>query len=148
MSLFRIGSTWLIPLCLVSYINLGATALHAQVPEPSDSTVSLVVDFATVIHAEANISSIILGNADIADATLAGGQSIVVTGKKVGTTNLIVLDETGDIAMNLLVHVGARKPGTITVRRALNQRSYACTIFGCENNEQESFENAPQSPDD
>jgi Flp pilus assembly secretin CpaC len=102
------------------YIGPGAT-----------ETMALVVDFAVVMQIDGDIGSIVLGNAAIADAIVADGTTIVLTGKSAGMTNMIVLDTSNQIVAQMTVRVSGRKPGTVTVRRALEMQSYGCSSGLC-----------------
>jgi hypothetical protein len=48
-----------------------------------------------VIGPVGQMATVIIGNTGVADATLGGGGTIILTGKRLGNTNLIVLDESG-----------------------------------------------------
>jgi Flp pilus assembly secretin CpaC len=93
--------------------------------------VALLVDFAAVIQLEADIGAIVLGNSTIADATVTDGRMVVLTGKSAGVTNMIVLGVDNAIVAQVTLHVGGRKPGTVTVMRALKHQTYACEAGLC-----------------
>src|SRR5262249_773965 len=76
----------------------------------ADETVSINVDQAQLVTLPDRVSTIIIGNPLIADATLQTGGILVVTGKGYGTTNLLALDRTGRVLMSRLVEV--RGPDT------------------------------------
>ena len=101
----------------------------------SAETLALLVDFAFLVQIDGEIGSIVLGNASIADAMVADGTMIVVTGKSEGMTNMIVLDATNQILAQMTLQVSGHKPGTVTVRRALELQSYACSTVLCRGNE-------------
>jgi len=94
--------------------------------------VDLVIDFAVILRIAGDVSVIVLGNSDIADASIVAGGTIALTGKAVGSTNIIVLGQDGDVLSEFQVQVAAYKPGTVTVRRALSPSSYACTGSSCQ----------------
>jgi Flp pilus assembly secretin CpaC len=94
-------------------------------------TVAVTVDFAAVIQLGADIGTIVLGNSAIADATVTNGQMVVLTGKSVGITNMIVLGVDNTVLAEITLQVGGRKPGTVTVMRALKRQSYACEAGLC-----------------
>lgn len=109
----------------------GIGAVSPVVETGGSDTVALVVDFAVVMQIDGDIGSIVLGNAAIADAMVADGRMIVVTGNSVGMTNMIVLDPGNQILAQLTLQVSGRKPGTVTVRRALEMQSYGCSSGLC-----------------
>ena len=128
------------PLCAETVIAvssaqsvLSSNAISAQVSaDKALSTVSLAVDFASVLRIDAAMSAIAVGKSEIVDASLANDQTIILTGRMVGTTNLIALDDSGAVIANVLVHVSAQKPGMVTVRRGVQLQSYNCGTGLCE----------------
>ncbi len=105
--------------------------------------VALLVDFAAVIQLEADIGAIVLGNSTIADATVIDGRVVVLTGKSAGVTNMIVLGVDNAILAQVTLHVGGRKPGTVTVMRALKHQTYACEAGLCKDTAQPAPEALP-----
>jgi len=71
-------------------------------------------------------------NAAIADAMVADGRMIVLTGNSVGMTNMIVLDASNQILAQFTLQVTGRKPDTVTVRRALEIQIYDCSSGLCD----------------
>ena len=105
-----------------------AAALWTLSPaHAADATVSINVDQAQLVTLPDRVSTIIIGNPLIADATLQTGGILVVTGKGYGTTNLLALDRTGRVLMSRLVEV--RGPDTsdlVTVFKGIERESYSC----------------------
>lgn len=91
----------------------------------------LRIDFASILQIADDVSAIVVGNPDIADASVVGAGILAMTGKAVGTTNIVVLGSNGGVLAELLLHVGADKPGAVTVRRAMQSSNYACTASSC-----------------
>jgi len=110
----------------------GVEAVSRSVAVDASDTMALVVDFAVVLQINGDIGSIILGNAAIADAMVADGRTIVLTGNSVGMTNMIVLDAGNQILAQFTLQVTGRKPDTVTVRRALEIQSYDCSSGLCD----------------
>jgi len=110
----------------------GVEAISRSVAADASDTLALVVDFAVVMQIDGDIGSIILGNAAIADAMVADGRMIVLTGNSVGMTNMIVLDASNQILAQFTLQVTGRKPDTVTVRRALEIQIYDCSSGLCD----------------
>lgn len=109
------------------------TAVAAEsTDDPVAQRVTVFVDFAAVVRIMGDVSAIVLGNADIADATLVATGTVVLTGKAIGSTNVMVLGLQGDVLSEFYVQVAGHKPGTVTVRRALLANSYLCTESSCQ----------------
>ena len=58
--------------------------------------IDVTIDFAKVLKLDRPAATIVIGNPGIADASVEDEQTVVLTGKAAGTTNLIVLDEQGE----------------------------------------------------
>lgn len=94
--------------------------------------VDLVVGFADIRRIDGDISTILLGNPGIVDASPVDSRMILLNGQAAGMTNMIVLDDSGDILADLMLYVSGRQPGTVTVRRALELQTYSCASGLCE----------------
>jgi Flp pilus assembly secretin CpaC len=82
------------------------------------------------------MSTVIVGNDGVVSATLGGGGTIILTGKHLGATNLIVLDENGRELLASELHVVPfdRRPTTnIRIVKGMSQaQTYSCEpATGC-----------------
>jgi len=100
------------------------------IPTPvraADEVVSINVDQAQLVTLPDRVSTIIIGNPLIADATVQTGGILVVTGKGYGATNLLALDRTGRVLMSRMVEVrGAGSSDIVTVFKGIERESYSC----------------------
>ncbi|WP_170263269.1 pilus assembly protein N-terminal domain-containing protein [Blastochloris sulfoviridis] len=112
-----------------------ATGLAAAAPlavsgtAQATETMTVVLDQARVLPLPADVSTIVVGNPAIADATTQNGSLMVVTGKGYGLTNLMMLDAKGRTVAEHLVNVVAPRNSTVTVFRggkAMDRLTYAC----------------------
>lgn len=118
--------------------GFGGSPAAAQVGNPSEgatettridpevSRVDLGVDVARILALDADASVFIIGNNNIAEATLVDGRTIILTGRSRGRTNLIVLDSANQIIFDAAVHVGSEGLRTVTVSRGLSRQTYVC----------------------
>ena len=60
------------------------------------NSVIVIVDQAKIFRVSRPAATIIIGNPAIVDATVEDDQTLVLTGRAFGVTNLIVLDSKGD----------------------------------------------------
>lgn len=83
-----------------------------------------------VIGPVQEMSTVIVGNDSVVSATLGGGGTIILTGKHLGSTNLIVLDEHGRELLASDLHVvplDGRPTTTIRIVKGVAQaQSYSC----------------------
>ena len=73
----------------VAILSLAVSGAHAT------EMLEVKLGYSQVIGPVANMATVIVGNDRVADATLGGGGTIILTGRALGATNLIVLDEGG-----------------------------------------------------
>lgn len=92
----------------------------------SADQVTVTLDQAKIVRMAAPAGTVIIGNPAIADATLQDAQTLVITGRAYGTTNLLVLDASGEpIADDQLVVQAPTE--TVTVYRGAARASLSCS---------------------
>lgn len=104
-----------------------AAALLAAGGASAAETVKVTLDQAKVIRISAPASTIIIGNPAIADATLQDAQTLVITGRAYGTTNMIILDDSGEPITDTELAVEAPTSNILTVQRGVMRSSMTCT---------------------
>jgi Flp pilus assembly secretin CpaC len=102
--------------------GFAATAALAATGEPIDVT----IDFAKVMKLNKPAHTIVVGNPGIADASVGDEQTLVLTGKTAGTTNLIVLDATGAEIVNSTIRVSSDIRQLTTVFYGAHRQSFSC----------------------
>lgn len=101
--------------------------LAVAVPAFADDVVSVVADQARIMRLPPGAATIVIGNPMIADATLQGGNILVLTGKGYGTTNMLVLDRGGRVILDRTVQVETPKSADlVVVYRGTKRESYSC----------------------
>lgn len=91
--------------------------------------ISVVLDQARLVKLPERVSTIVIGNPLIADASIQSGGLMVVTGKGYGVTNLIALDRTGATLMEKQIQVKGPYANTVVVYRGVVRETYSCTPF-------------------
>jgi Flp pilus assembly secretin CpaC len=94
--------------------------------EQKATAIRVTLDFARVQTFEMPVRTVIIGNPAIVDGTLNDERTIVLTGKAVGTTNLIVLGEAGREIASLVVNVIPNRDQLTTVHQGEAQQTYTC----------------------
>ncbi len=85
----------------------------------------VAVDEASIVKLDAPASDVIIGNPSFAAVTVQSGDTLVITGKTYGQTNIIVLDAQGrEILNDQLTVVGTRR--SVTVSKGGARFSYLC----------------------
>ena len=90
------------------------------------NSVVVTVDQAKVYRISRPAATIIVGNPAIVDATVEDEQTIVLTGRSFGVTNLIVLDEKGDALVDQPVVVTGSEVNTVRIYRRNSRETMAC----------------------
>lgn len=106
-----------------------AAALAASITASGTATAEVLaigVDVATLKKLESEAATIIVGNPFIADVTVQDNSLLVITGKNYGTTNLIVLNESGTEIANYDLTVTSSGVGRVTLYRGSARASYVC----------------------
>jgi len=91
-----------------------------------DAPITVNVNMARVLRINAPAATVIVGNPAVADVTIQDPQTLVLTGKSFGRTNLIVLDGTGNPVADTLIEVVQLQAGMVTVYEGAARTSLAC----------------------
>lgn len=108
-----------------------STMLAAALPAPAamavdGAPISVNVNMARILRINAPASTVIVGNPGIADVTIQDPQTLILTGKSFGQTNLIVLDSQGNPIADTLLEVVQMTAGVMTVYQGQQRTSLAC----------------------
>ncbi len=90
-------------------------------------TVTVKVDQAQLMTLPDRVSTIVIGNPLIADATLQSGGHLVLTGKGYGATNMLALDRSGKVLLDQTIQVvGPGSGSLVVVYKGAERESYSC----------------------
>lgn len=101
-------------------------ATQMAAPTLAAEMVKVELDQARIYRLAAPASTIVIGNPAIADATLQDAQTLIVTGRAYGQTNLIVLDGQGETITDVQLAVLAASENFITVYKGAKRQSLSC----------------------
>lgn len=104
-------------------------AVGAQ--QPLDANISVSLNHARIIKLSRPAATVIIGNPEIADATVRDAQTIVLTGRGFGNTNMVVLDATGTPIIDERIAVSRNEFETLKVYRRADIETLSCKPF-CE----------------
>ena len=110
-------------LAVATLASLAAFVATATATDP----ISVIVDRAKVLHISQPANVVIIGNPAIADATIQDSQTLIITGRSYGTTNLIVLDKQGRTIADNVVTVEPSNDKVVTVYRRASRQTLSCT---------------------
>ena len=89
--------------------------------------VSVNANMARVLRLSAPAATVIIGNPAVADVTIQDPQTLVLTGKSYGRTNMIILDSRGDPIADTIVEVNQLVSDTVTVFMGTQRTSLSCS---------------------
>ncbi len=96
-----------------------------------ENTIEVVLNEAKIVKLARAADTIVIGNPNIADASVKDSKTIVITGKYFGVTNFVVLDAKGDPIVDQQISVSRSVADTINVYRQAEVQTLSCTPF-CE----------------
>lgn len=104
-----------------------AVSPHAALADPTSEPISVKVNMARILKINAAAATVIIGNPGVADVTIQDPQTLILTGKSYGETNLIVLDSQGSaIADTLVSVVQPQGNDDVTVFQGLARTTMSC----------------------
>ena len=103
---------------------IAATA--AQPAAALDDTIDVKIDFAKIVKLERPAGTIVIGNPGIADASVQDDQTLVLTGKSAGSTNMIILDTNGVEVANTTIRVSSNLRRLTTVFYGSKRQTLSC----------------------
>ncbi|NRP90119.1 hypothetical protein GFPCMMHI_06044 [Ensifer adhaerens] len=119
----------------------GVVALASVTPQLSqaagESMLRVYMDHARVLKLDRPVAKVIVGNSQVADATVADPKTIVLTGRNFGTTNIILLDADDNAIVDEQILVSIDEGNTVRVFRQTDRAVLSCTP-NCEQHAQQS----------
>jgi Flp pilus assembly secretin CpaC len=109
-----------------------AQAADAKAERVEDhANISVVLNHARVLRLSRPAATVIIGNPEIADATVRDSRTIILTGRGFGNTNMVVLDATGTPIIDERIAVSRNEAETLKVYRRAEIETLSCKPF-CE----------------
>ncbi|WP_307233125.1 pilus assembly protein N-terminal domain-containing protein [Pararhizobium capsulatum] len=99
----------------------------ASFAQEEEDMMRVYMDHARVLKLDRPVAKVIIGNSDVADATVADARTIVLTGRAFGTTNLVILDADGNALVDERILVSIDEGNTVRVYRQTQRSVLSCT---------------------
>lgn len=112
----------LISALAITAVLVAPMAAQAGTSDP----VSVKVNMARILRISAPAATVIIGNPGVADVTIQDPQTLVLTGKSYGQTNLIVLDSMGNPIADTLITVVQAQADLMTVYLGTARTTLMC----------------------
>jgi len=119
-------------LAVILALGLLGSAVAPLASLAADAPINVNVNMARILRINASAATVIVGNPGIADVLIQDPQTLVLTGKSYGQTNLIVLDSAGTPIADTIIEVVQMQAGTLTVFQGQARTSLACAPV-CQN---------------
>jgi len=87
----------------------------------------VALDHARVLRIARPAETVIIGNPSIADVAVHDAQTLVLTGRSYGITNVVVLDADGAVVLDDQVQVTSAEAGTLRIFRQASRSTYSCS---------------------
>ena len=126
----RVGPTVRTSLNILCASTIAVAALLAAPASglaDDDGMMQVFLNHAKVLKLDQPVSKVIVGNAEVADATVADSRTIVLTGKSFGTTNLVLLDADGNALLDERILVSIDEGNTVRMYKETERTVLSCT---------------------
>ena len=92
----------------------------------AEPMMNVLIDQAKIAKVPEGTKTLVIGSPIVADVTLLhGSNTMVVTGKGYGETNLIALDSSGNVLQERMIRVEPTG-SVLVVQRGMERESYSC----------------------
>lgn len=132
----------LAPRLAIGVLLLQSCLVAGAVRAEDGDMLRVYMDHARVLKLDRPVSKVIVGNAEVADATVADAKTIVLTGRNFGTTNLVLLDADGNAIVDERILVSIDEGNTVRVFRQTERSVLSCTPI-CEQHAKRPSGTAP-----
>lgn len=107
--------------------GVALVAMSSLPAQAAEDVIRVFMDHARILKLDRAVSKVIIGNANVADVTVSDPQTIVLTGKSYGTTNLVILDQAGDAIVDERILVSVDEANTLRVFKQTARSVYSCS---------------------
>lgn len=110
---------------------IAAVAVLVGAPAHAEGGIRILMNEAKIVKLAQPADTIVVGNPDIADASVQDATTIILTGKGFGVTNLVVMDQTGSPIVDEQIFVSRQDARSVRIYRRSEVQTLSCTPF-CE----------------
>lgn len=112
-------------------VAVAATAMCAASSAFSAEPIQVLMNQAKIVKLARPADTIVVGNPNIADASVQDASTIVLTGKGFGVTNLVILDQDGVPIVDEQVVVSRQAANSVRIYRRADIQTLSCSPY-CE----------------
>lgn len=118
-------------LAAIALSGVMLTGLAGATTALADAGINILMNQAKILKLARPADTIIIGNPQIADASVQDSSTIILTGRGFGVTNLVVIDTDGMPLMDEQVIVSRGTANSVRVYRRADVQTLSCTPY-CE----------------
>jgi len=118
-------------LAAIALSGVMLTGLAGTTTALADAGINILMNQAKILKLSRPADTIIIGNPEIADASVQDSSTIVLTGRGFGVTNLVVIDTDGQPLLDEQVIVSRGTANSVRVYRRSDVQTLSCTPY-CE----------------
>lgn len=107
-------------------LALGGAAPALAAMGASGEPLKVELDQARVLKIDRPAETVIIGNPAIVDVTVHDAETLVLTGRSYGITNLVILDAQGATVVDEAVIVHGSEEGTVRIYRQSQRATFSC----------------------
>ncbi len=113
-------------------LALGAALAFAAISSAhAIDGINVVMNQAKIVKLARPADTIVVGNPEIADASVQDATTLVLTGKGFGVTNLVVMDAEGNPIVDQQIIVSRQEADSLRIYRRADIQTLSCTPY-CE----------------
>ena len=113
------------------YAATSVAAMVMGANAQAEPGIEVIMNQARIVKLTRAADTIVVGNPAIADASVQGANTIILTGKGFGVTNLVVLDSDGTAVIDEQVTVVRQTAQSVRIYRRADIQTLSCTPY-CE----------------
>ncbi len=110
----------------IIFLALFSNVAIAQEAATLREAVTVNVNMARILRISSPAATVIIGNPGIADVTIQDPQTLILTGRSYGNTNLIVLDPVGNPIADIILKVVLQRAEFMTVYQGAARTTLSC----------------------
>ncbi len=93
----------------------------------SSELLRVFMNHARILKFEHPVSSVIVGNSEVADITVSDPTTVVLTGKSYGSTNLVILNDAGEAIVDKRIVVSVDEENSVRIFRQIDRSVLSCS---------------------
>ncbi|MEO1200151.1 MAG: pilus assembly protein N-terminal domain-containing protein [Pseudomonadota bacterium] len=113
-------------LSLLAAILIATVSSGVPLTANAQEVVRVETDRAEILKLPVPATTVIVGNPMVADAAVFDINTLILTGKSYGATNLVVLDNDSNVVAEYVLQVAASSNGTVVMYRGNQRQTLSC----------------------